>query len=273
MSAPDSVETPATRMYRQRPETVADDRGSGPTVVFSHGTLMDRTMFDPQLDTLAGDYRTVAYNHRARTEHAHEPYDLDDLVTDCRTLLDAKSIDSCVLAGMSMGGFMALRFALTHPEMLEGLVLIDSMAVPHTEAEQNEYGGLIDQARTDGVTADLVEIVSHLLFGETTIAERPELVEHWGDRWRSYPGEAVYHEVRSWLHRPGVVDRLDEIGVPTLILHGEEDAAIDIERAAPMVESLPAARMERIPKAGHSSNLENPEAANAAIREFLQDVY
>ena len=265
--------TPATQLYRHRPETVAVDRGTGPAVVFSHGTLMDRTMFEPQLEALAGDYRTVAYDHRARTEHAHEPYDLDDLVGNCRTLIDAKDIDSCVLAGMSMGGFMALRFALAHPEVLDGLVLIDSMATPHTEAERNEYGGLIDQARADGVSPDLTELVSHILFGETSVAERPALVEHWRNRWRSYPGEAVYHEVRSWIHRPGVEDRLSEIDVPTLVLHGEEDAAIDPDRAAPMVESLPDARMERVPAAGHSSNLENPEAANAAISEFLDDVY
>jgi pimeloyl-ACP methyl ester carboxylesterase len=112
-----------------------------------------------------------------------------------------------------------------------------------------------------------------MLFGQTSIEERTELVEHWKDRWLTYPGEAVHDEVKSWLHRPGVEDRLDEIDVPVLITHGAEDVSIEPERAEPMVDQLPDARMELIPEAGHSSNTENPEAANAAIREFLDDVY
>lgn len=104
MSPEPDESDPATAMYRHRLETVAVDRGTGPPVVFSHGTLMDWTMFEPQLDALSEEYRTVAYNHRARTEQGHEPYDLDDLVADCEAVLDAAGIDSCVLAGMSMGG-------------------------------------------------------------------------------------------------------------------------------------------------------------------------
>lgn len=261
-------------MYRHRLETVATDRGTGPPVVFSHGTLMDWTMFEPQLDALADDYRTVAYNHRARTEHGHEPYDLDDLVEDCEAVLDAAGIDSCVLAGMSMGGFMALRFALAHPERLEGLVFIDSMAEPHPEDEQDEYEGMIEATRAAGrADPDVAEIASHLLFGETSVAERPDLVETWIDRWLTYPGEAIYHEVKSWLHRPGVADRLDEIDVPALVLHGEEDTALDPAKGEALADGLPNGRFEAVPEAGHSSNLENPDVANAAIREFLETVY
>lgn len=266
----------ASAMYRERADTLIDERGrgTGPTIVFSHGTLMDRTMFDPQLDALADDYRTVAYDHRARTEHCHDPYDLDDLVGDCRTLLGAKGIDSCVLAGMSMGGFMALRFALAYPNILDGIVLIDSMASPHSQAEQDEYEGMIDQTRAAGeVPDDLAELVSHLLFGETSIAERGDLVDHWIDRWRTYPGEAIYHETKSWLHRPGVVDRLEEIEVPVLVLHGAEDASLDPEKGRETAEGLPDGRFELVPEAGHSSNLENPAPTNATLQAFLEEVY
>ena len=93
------------RRYRARPDTVATDRGDGPPLVLSHGTLMDRTMFDPQL-SLADEYRVVAYDARARTDRYVGPYDLYDLADDCAALLDAKGVDSCVLGGMSMGGFV-----------------------------------------------------------------------------------------------------------------------------------------------------------------------
>lgn len=274
MSPESDGSSPATEMYRHRPETLGVERGEGPPVVFSHGTLMDWTMFEPQLEALSNDYRTVAYNHRARTEHGHEAYDLEDLVADCAAALDGFDVDSCVLGGMSMGGFMALRFALAHPERLDGLVLIDSMAEPHPEAEQEEYEGMIEATRAAGqVDPELAEIVAQLLFGETSIDDRHDLVDTWIDRWLTYHGEAVYHETKSWLHRPGVADRLDEIDVPTLVLHGAEDASIDPEHGEMMAEAIPDARLEVIPEAGHSSNTENPQAANAALREFLADVY
>ncbi|MFB6179777.1 MAG: alpha/beta fold hydrolase [Halorientalis sp.] len=265
---------PATEMYRHRTETVSVDHGDGPTLVLSHGTLMDWTMFQPQIDALADDYRVVTYNNRARTDNWQGPYDLDDLADDCRTLMDAKDIDSCVLGGMSMGGFMALRFALRYPEALDGLVLIDSMATPHSEDDQEQYNDMIEQTKAAAEVPDqLADVVSNLLFGRTSIEERSELVDHWKNRWLTYPGEAVYDEVKSWLHRPGVEDRLQEIDVPVLIVHGEEDVSILPERTEPLVDQLPDARRVTIPEAGHSSNLENPAPVNDAIETFLGDVY
>lgn len=184
----------STEAYRQRVGTLATERGDGPAVVCNHGTLMDRTMFAPQLDALSDEYRVVAYDSRARTDRYVGPYDLAD---DAAALQDALGIDSCVLVGMSMGGFVALRFA-----------------------------------------------------------ER-------------YPGEAVYHELYSWLEREDFTAELSGIDVPVLVVHGEEDVSLEPARAEPMLDELPDARMELVPEGGHSSNLENPAAANRAIREFL----
>jgi pimeloyl-ACP methyl ester carboxylesterase len=261
-------------MYRYRADALSTDVGAGPPVVLSHGTLMDRTMFAPQLEALSADYRVVAYDNRARTDRWMGPYDLVDLADDAAALMDAKGIEECVLGGMSMGGFMALRFALRHPDRLRGLVLVDSMAAAHTEAEREEYRGMIALSKAAGrMPDDVAEAVSGLLFGATTNEERPDLVGRWTDRWQTYPPEAVEAEVESWLDRPDLTHRLDEIDVPVLVVHGEEDAALGIERAEPMVEALPDARMERIPEAGHSSNLERPGPVDDAVRSFLADVY
>jgi pimeloyl-ACP methyl ester carboxylesterase len=264
---------PATEAYRNRADVYATERGDGPAVVCAHGTLMDRTMFAPQLEALSDDYRVLAYDLRARTDQYATAYDLYDLADDAAALMEARGIDSCVLVGMSMGGFTALRFAERYPERLDGMVLVDSDALTHDEADRERYGAMVEGTREAGrPSADLVEVVKHVLFGETTNAENRELVDAWGERWRSYPGEAVYNEVHSWLDRPDFTDACADIDVPTLAVHGEEDTSIDIEHAERTVEALPDARLEPIPEAGHSSNLENPEAANAAIRTFLERV-
>lgn len=259
--------------YRHRPETVVTDRGDGSPLVLCHGTLMDRTMFDPQVDALADDYRVVAYDTRARTDRYVGPYDLYDLADDCAALLDSLGIDSCVLGGMSMGGFMALRFAERYPERVDGLVLIDTTAGPHEPHEIERYGEMIQTTKDTGVVPEqLAEVVKHILFGSTTNEEHPDLVDAWVDRWLTYPGESVYYEVDSWLERPDFTDELDGIDVPALVVHGEEDAALAPERSDSLVERLDAERA-MIPDAGHSANLENPEPVNDAIQEFLADVY
>lgn len=264
---------PATEMYRARADALATEAGSGPELLCAHGSLMDRTMYAPQLDALSDEYRVAAYDLRARTERAETPYDLWDLATDCRAVVEGLGMDRPVLAGMSMGGFMALRFALEYPDAVSGLVLIDAIAEPHPEDDVELYQGMIDRIRDDeSVPENTARTSSHFLFGDTTREERPELVESWIDRWTTYPGEAVYQEIGSWLDREDVTDRLAEIDVPALVVHGEEDASLDVEQAEPMADALDA-RMEVIPNAGHSSNLEQPDAVNAAIREFLETVY
>ena len=150
----------------------------------------------------------------------------------------------------------------------------ESFRVASTEADIEQYGRMIDTTREMGdVPEPMAETVRHILFGATSNAERAALVECWVDRWLTYPGEAVYQEVSSWLERPDFTDELADIDVPALAIHGEEDTALEMEKARDMVDHLPDARLEPIPEAGHSSNLENPDSANAAIREFLADVY
>lgn len=269
-------EPPATRMYRHRHDTLVTERGdpADPSLVCAHGTLMDRTMFRPQWKALADDYHVLAYDLRARTEHHAEPYDLYDLADDLAALLSGRGIDSCTVAGMSMGGFTALRFADRYPDRLDGIVTIDSIARPHEESDIEQYGQMIDTAREMGeVPEPMGEAIRHILFGATSNQERADFVNRWVDRWLTYPGEAVYQEVSSWLERPDFTDELAGIEVPVLAIHGEEDMALELEKSREMVAHLPEARFEPIPEAGHSSNLENPEVANAAIEAFLGDVY
>lgn len=267
-------DTVATRAYRRRADVYATEQGNGPPVVFAHGTLMDRTMFEPQQAALADDYRTIAFDFRARTDQYHTTYNLYDLADDTAALLDALNIDSCVLAGMSMGGFMSLRFAKRYPERVDGLVLIDSGAHDEEEGDREQYGEMIEQTRkAEQVPEQLAEVTKSLLFGATTIEERAALANTWVDRWRTYPGEAVYQEVSSWLARDPFFEDCADIVVPTLVVHGEEDISIDMSEAEATVEALPEARLKRIPKAGHSSNIENPEPVNEALQEFLADIY
>lgn len=267
------TEDPATAMYRVRADALATEAGDGPPVLCAHGSLMDRSMYAPQLDALSDDYRIAAYDLRARTERYHPRYDLWDLVEDCRAVMEGLDMDKPVLVGMSMGGFMALRFAMEYADQLSGLVLIDSMAEPHDPDDVELYRGMVEEVRDEAVAPrSLAETVTHFLFGETTREENPELVEHWVDRWATYPGEALYYEIESWLDRGDVTDDVADLDIPALVIHGEEDPSIDPEHGDQTAEELDA-NLEMIPEAGHTSNLERPELVNEAMRDFLESVY
>lgn len=168
---------------------------------------------------------------------------------------------------------MALRFVERYPEHVKGLILINSMAEAHTEREQEEYRHLAEQIRENGMqTESLIDIARKKLFGETTLDERPDLVEYWVDRWRTYPAEAVYYAMHSWIDRPDFTDALSDITVPVLSVHGEENTVLAPERTTATLDALLCARQELIPAAGHSAPVERPTPVNHAIQDFLSDI-
>lgn len=267
-----SEDNNSVERYRQRPESVITESGDGPPVVFAHGMLMDRTLFKPQLSALSDTYRTIAYDLRARTDRYEGPYDLPALADDLAALLDSLNIGSIVLAGVSIGGFMALHFVDRYPERVRGIVLINSMAASHTETEQNEYSNLAAQVREHGATDRFLDIGRVRMFGETTRETNPVLVEHWVDRWRTYPREAIYHEMQSWIGREDFTDKLSDITVPFLSIHGMEDSVLAPERTESMLTQLPYGDQVLIEDAGHSAPIERPDPVNHAIRDFLSDI-
>ena len=251
-----------------------DEAGQGPAVVFSHGSMMDRTMFEPQLEALSDNYRVVAFDHRARCARWEGPYDLYDLADDCVRLLDSLQIDRCVLAGMSMGGWMALRVVLGHPDRIDGIVLIASSGLSYSQADQSDweqhYRSLLHSER---VGREFALGEARICFSDSTRQDRPELVSHWVERWARCRGDAVYHEVCSWLMQDDISGSLATIDVPTVAIHGLADEAIGIEDARTTVAAIGSASLVPIPGAGHTVNLESPEEVNLALRAFLAEVY
>src|ERR1700722_15630041 len=108
-----------------------DTGGAGPPVIFSHGLFMDHEMFAPQVEALKARYRVIPWDERGHGATAGEslaPFSYYDSADDLAALLKHLGIGRAVLAGMSQGGFLSLRAALTHPEVVRALILIDTQA-------------------------------------------------------------------------------------------------------------------------------------------------
>ena len=95
-----------------------DSGGDGPAVILAHGFLMDQEMFAPQVEALSPDYRVITWDERGfgQTEFDGKPFTYWDSANDCLALLDHLGIERAVVGGMSQGGFISLRVALTAPE-------------------------------------------------------------------------------------------------------------------------------------------------------------
>ena len=172
---------------------------------------------------------------------------------------------------MSVGGFMALEFALAYPERLNGLILIAATSKGYAAEEREAYHHQFDKLDVDGtVPRPFAEWVAPFCFGETTLACNKALADHWVERWSTtVPARAVLFQGRSWIDKADITDRLADIDLPVLVVHGEEDVPLPIERAQAMADALPDATFVRVPGAGHSVNLESPATVNAAMARFL----
>jgi pimeloyl-ACP methyl ester carboxylesterase len=249
-------------------------RGNGPTIIFAHGTFMDDTMFDPQLDYVASrGWRGIAYNSRAMTD-PEEIHDLEDLAEDCLDLADQHGVGNFVLCGMSMGAFMGIEFALKHQDRLLGLVMIDGKAAAYSAEERAAFAPRFGSLDRDGpISLEFAEWVAPLCFGRTTAATNPELIDHWVQRWTTVtPARSVHRQYLSWIDRPDRRERLSEITVPALLFHGAEDVPTPLTHSIGMMEQLPDATLVKVPGAGHTSNLERPDIVNQALGAFLERV-
>ena len=235
--------------------------------------MMTFEMFQPQIDYLSSDYLVIGYNNRTwfRPE---EPHTLDDLVEDCRNLLDELKIRRCVLFGMSMGGHMAISFALKYPERLDRLVLMGAGAAAFPPEIQEITGESFAQLDIEGpVPREWAERTAWVVFGETTFADNRVLIDHWIEQWTQAPARVVYRQGMSWIYKEDLSRQIGEIGLPVQIIQGEEERAYLMEWVLPMLEVLPDVRLARIPRAGHFANLENPGAVNDALSSILEGLY
>jgi 3-oxoadipate enol-lactonase len=243
----------------------------GPLVIFQHGSFMDETMFAPQIEAITSvGWRGISYRSRALT-HPQNIHTLDDLAEDCRAVANAEGVSRFVLCGMSVGAFMAIEFALKYPERLIGLVMIDGKAAAYSSKEREVLAPKFEDLDTDGpLPEEFAQWIAPLCFGETTRCYNAALVDEWMKRWtRLISSRSAHRQYLSWIDKPDRRDQLAHIKIETLLFHGEEDTATPKSHSLEMAQRLPRGELIIVPKAGHTSNLEQPGVVNAALIQFL----
>ena len=248
-----------------------DTGGTGPAIAFSHGLLMDASMFAPQVQALRQQgWRCIAWDERAHGQTATgscAPFSYYDSASDLVALLAQLGIERAVLAGMSQGGYLSLRAALRHPQVVRALVLIDTQALPEEEHKMAGHQMIVQEWLQQGLSDERAAVIEHIILGQGWAG-----AAHWRAQWqRMQPGDLLA-AFTTLATRDDISGEIHRITAPALVIHGADDQAIDIERARAMAASLPAARMVVVPGAGHAPNLTHPQPVNAALLEFLQQL-
>jgi 3-oxoadipate enol-lactonase len=247
--------------------TYTDSGGEGPAVVFSHGFLMDHTMFDRQVTALAPEYRVITWDQRGNGgTRATGAFSYWDSAADVLALLDQLGVERAVLAGMSQGGFLSLRAALIAPDRVRALVLIDSQAGQEDAAIAPGYEQM-HQVWLDNGPGPVQEVVASIIFG-------PGQWDGWYAKWSEQYAQGDLGQLtwpfRSLMDRDDITGRLAEITCPTLIVHGTADAAIPVARAEAVRDGLGGpATLVTVEGAAHASNVTHPDEVNQALLAFL----
>lgn len=251
-----------------------EDTGPGSTgeaIVFSHGLLWGTELFAPQLAALRGRYRCIAWDHRGQGRSAvdhRNTIDMELVWYDAARLIERLAGGPVHFCGLSMGGFVGMRMAAFRPDLVRSLLLLETSADPEPTANVGRYRMLIAALKLLGARA-VMRQVRPIMLGKTilTDASRRGEVERFSalmsrrrDIWRA---------VNGVIDRAPVHGELGRITAPTLVIAGEEDVATPLEKAERIAAAIGGARLVRIPRAGHSSTVEEPGAVTAAIEEFL----
>ncbi len=244
-----------------------DTGGNGPAIIFSHGLLMDQSMFAPQVTALESGYRCITWDERGHGRTATDtlaPFTYYDSADDLVGLLDYLGVKQAVLAGMSQGGYLSLRCALKQPERVLGLILIDTQAGLEDPAKMPGYQQMLDVWASQGLPDPIADTVEQIILGAKWVG-----ATEWKRKWRGWKPVNLLQCFHTLAERDDISNELGKIKAPALVIHGDADAAITLDRGRALARGIAGAELAVIKGGGHASNLTHPDQVNPAIEKFL----
>ncbi len=246
-----------------------DDVGAGTPMVLLHGFPHDRSLWTHQLRALSDRARCIAPDLRGfGASSVAGPYSMDRWADDVALLLDALEIERVVLAGLSMGGYVAFAFWRRHRARVRALVLADTRAAADTDETRAKRRALAEVARAEGSAAVAARQMEGMI-GKTTRERRPDVEQQVRAMLERAPVDGIVGALDALAARPDSTPTLATIDVPALVVVGEEDALTPPKEARAMCDAIANCRYEVIACAGHVSCLERPAAFNQVTCEFL----
>ena len=248
------------------------DQGSGPSLVLTHGFPLDSRMWNAQAAELSNRYRVICPDLRGFGQSKSEsPFTIESLADDLHALLTKIEAVPTVLAGLSMGGYVALAYARKYGNDLRGLILVDTKADADTGEGKANRDKMVAQVRESGSKA-IADAMLPRLVAPDVPRTRPQLAKELRSMMESCPPKTIEHALLAMRDRPDQTASLGSVSVPTLIIVGDTDAITPPSVAQSMHDRIPASQLAIIRGAGHMTPMEQPAQVNQAIRQFMETV-
>jgi pimeloyl-ACP methyl ester carboxylesterase len=256
-----------------------EEVGDGTPLVFVHEFAGEVESWRPQVHFFARRYRTIAYNARGYppSDMPDDPaaYSQERAVEDIRGVLDHLGIPKAHLCGLSMGGYAVLHFGLTYPDRAHSLVVAGcGYGSGDREAFRRDSSQVVKRFEDEG----MARVADWYSRGPTRVQFQDKDPKGWQEfHDRLAAGSARGHALTMQgvqMKRPSVFDlgdRMEALRVPTLVVTGDEDEPC-LEPALFMKRKIASAGLVVLPRAGHTINLEEPEAFNRAVLDFVTAV-
>lgn len=245
-----------------------DDAGSGPCVVLIHGHPFDRTLWHPQVAALRDDFRVLAPDLRGFGQSPVTPHrvSMRELADDVEELLDGLGIGHAAVAGLSMGGLVAMELAAGSPERYWALGLIATTAQPPTEAERQIRRERAAEVERAGMGV-LISYMHTGLYGPLCPPRVRARVDAMMD---AAPAAGAAAALRGRAERPDYRPRLAGLDIPAFVCAGTADPWSDDTVIAEILSCLKRPEVTVFDGVGHLPNLEAEAAFNQALVAFLR---
>lgn len=242
----------------------------GLPLVLVHGHPFDRTMWAPQTEAFAASRRVIAPDLRGYGASPVVPgiTPLARFARDVADLLDELEVESCVLAGLSMGGQIVMDCYRQFPERIRGLVLADTFPAAETAVGKRARGAMADRLLREGMRGYADEVLEKMVAPYAP----PEVKSHVHRMMTATPTEGAAAALRGRAERPDYRDLLTRVTVPALVVVGADDTFTPVSDAEAMHAALPDSTLHVVEGSAHMPNLERPEEFNRVLGEFLARV-
>ena len=251
------------------------EQGEGLPVVFLHAGVCDKRMWLSQMHAVADDgWQAIAYDRRGygETVSADEAF---SHVDDLEAVLKAHDIHAAVFVGCSMGGGLAVDFALRHPGQVIGLVLIGT-SISGAPWSATEVETMIEAAEEDAWERGDLEMLNRVQAHEWLDGPRAQSGRVSGavrELFLDMNAKALNQPRLTQEERPPEAwSRVAQVGSPTMLLVGDEDFSALIERHDHLSEEMPNAFAAVLEGAAHIPSIEKPELVNSMLLEFLDAI-
>jgi pimeloyl-ACP methyl ester carboxylesterase len=249
-----------------------EERGRGVALIMIHGGGLDRRNWDDQFNVLAERYQVIRYDARNHGLSQGEPETFSHH-EDLYRLMNSLGIPEAVIIGLSMGGYIAIDFALAHPEKVMALIPVS----PGLTGYEFKDRQVIENNKRISEAKDLDEAVEYIMRSWTAGPYRsPEQIDP-GVRNRAR--EMYTATYQNWRRgnreerlKPEAIGRLAEIRVPTLVVVGDLDMPGILEIASLIEKNVASAKKSVIRGAAHLVNMEKPKEFNQVVLDFLSDI-